>query len=108
MVSLWDLLLLLCFTMPIAGALLPAHSAKVGFNGYTVAIVVGVALGLGCSWSMRTIGKKISVSTRPYSASRREGYFRALYFAGVLWIAFAFFLGTWASSAALRFVATHS
>jgi hypothetical protein len=102
MVSLWDLLTVLCCAMPVAGALRSAKFARAGFFGYTFAIAVGLLLGLGCAYSMRTVGKTVAAHLEGNSASVRERYLRALYFTAMMWIVLALFLGSWASSALLK------
>jgi hypothetical protein len=104
MVSLWDLLTALCFAMPIAGALASAKPARVGFNSYVLAITIGVVLGLGCAYIMRTAGKAVASRSKGHSVSVRERYFRALYLAAIVWIVLGLFLGSWASSNLLRLV----
>jgi hypothetical protein len=90
--------------MPIAGALASAKLAKVGFGGYALTITIGLVLGVCCGWTMRTVGKTVAAHIRKHSESLHERYFRALYFAAMLWIVFALFLGQWVSSAVMRLV----
>ena len=90
--------------MPIGGALASAQYAKVGFGGYTLAITIGLTLGVCCAWTMRTVGNTVDARIRRQTVSLHERYFRALYFAAVVWIVCALFLGLWVSSALLRFV----
>jgi hypothetical protein len=102
--SLWDLLTLICCVMPIGGALASAKVARVGFGGYTLAIAIGFVLGVCCAWTMRTVGDTLGAHITRQTVSVHERYFRALYFAAVVWIACGLFLGTWVSSALLRLV----
>jgi hypothetical protein len=102
--SLWDLLSVLCFAMPIAGAVASARLAKAGFRGYALAITIGLALGVSCAWTVRTAGKTVDAHVKRHSESVQERYFRALYFAAMLWIVFGLFLGAWASSVLMRVV----
>ena len=104
MVSLWDLLTVVCCVTPIGGALASAKITKVGFSGYTLAITIGLAIGVCCAWTMRTVGDTVAARIRRQAVSLHEGYFRMLYFAAVVWIAFALFLGLWVSLALLRLV----
>jgi hypothetical protein len=101
-VSLWDLLTVICCAMPIGGALSSAQFAKVGLHGYAFAMAVGLVVGLGCAYMMRMVGKTVVARLAGASVSIRERYFRALYFAAMAWIVFASFLGAWASLALLR------
>jgi hypothetical protein len=100
--TLWQLLILICLTIPIGGALASARLAKVGFGGYALAITIGLALGVCCAWTMWTVGKTVGDHIRRKSESLHERYFRVLYFAAMLWIVFALFLGDWVSSVILR------
>ena len=104
MVSLWDLLLVICFAMPIGGALSSASIRKVGFGGYALAITLGLALGACCAWAMRTVGATVAAHIQRHPVSLHDRYFRALYFAAMLWIILTLFLGGWVSSALLRLV----
>jgi hypothetical protein len=83
--------------MPIGGGLASAKSAKVGFGGYTLAITIGLALGVCCAWTMRIVGDTVAARITRQTVSLHERYFRALYFAAAVWIAFALFLGGWVS-----------
>jgi hypothetical protein len=100
--TLWQLLILICLTIPIGGALASARLAKVGFGGYALAITIGLAMGVCCAWTMWTVGKTVAAHTERQSVSMRERYARALYFAAMLWIVFALFLGEWVTSATIR------
>lgn len=102
--SLWDLLIAICFAMPIGGALASAKIAKVGFGGYSLSITMGLVVGVGCAWTMQTIGKTVVLHIRRHPESEHERYFRTLYFAAMLWMVFALFLGEWLSLALLRFI----
>lgn len=104
MVSLWDLLTVLSFAMPIAGAVASAGLAKAGFRGYVLAIIVGFALGLCCAWTMRIVGKAAAANIKRHSESVQQGYVWALYFAAMLWVVFALFLGEWVLSVPVRLV----
>jgi cation transport ATPase len=102
--TLWDLLIGICFAVPIGGALESARSAKAGLCGYALAITVGIALGACCAWTMRTVGGTVYAHIERYSESLQERYCRVLYFAAMVWIVIVVFLGKWVSSALLRFV----
>jgi hypothetical protein len=102
MVSLWDLLNVLCLVMPIGGALAAAGIARVGSAGYVLAIAIGLALGMCCAWPMRTVGKTVAAHIKRHPGSVKERYAYALYFAATLWIVFALFLGQLVSLASIR------
>ena len=102
MVSLWDFLTLVCCVMPIGGALAAAGIAKVGFRGYALAITVGLALGVGCGWTMWTVANRVVARMKRGLGPKKERFFSVLYLAAMLWIVFALFLGEWVSSLLLR------
>ena len=98
MVALWDLLIAVCFVMPIMGALASAKFSKTGFTGYVLSIAVGLVLGLILAWIMVAVGRAIATQIKRQPESMRERYFRALYFTAMLWIIFGLFLGGWVSA----------
>jgi hypothetical protein len=104
MVALWHLLLLLCVGVCIGGALGSAEIIEMGFGGYTLAISVGLVLGLCCAWTMQVVGAMLSTRIKRQRVQLRERYSRALYFAAMLWMVFAWFLSGWVSFALLRLV----
>ena len=103
--TLWHLLVGICFGMPIPFALQSAGEAKVGFGGYALAITIGLAVGVSCAWTMwisgKTAGNRIS---KLDSESLKHWCFRALYASSIFWIFLSAVLGEWASSALLRLV----
>ena len=102
--TLWDLLIAVCFAMPLASSIVTAKHSKMGFGGHALATAIGLALGVCCARTMWTVGDKVAARIKRQSESRQEWYFRALYFTAVLWVAFAFCLGEWMSSLVLRLV----
>lgn len=103
-VTLWDLLTLVCCTMPISGATASAKIAKAGFGGYTLSIITGIFVGVACAWAMRAVANNMVARTKQHPESLKEWHFRALYFGAMLWIVLALFLGAFVSSALLRLV----
>ena len=103
-VTLWRLLEAICLMMPATGAAVSARPAKEGFVGYALVIALGLALGVGCAWTMRTTGAVAVARISRQSASWQEQYFRALYLAAGLWIIASLVLGVWVSSVALRLI----
>ncbi len=101
MVSLWDLLIAVCCSMAVGGALASARVARVGFSGYVSAIIVGMAVGLGCAYLMTIVGKTVSARQKEVSLSNRERSLLTLYLAAIVWIFFAACLGFCASLALL-------
>ena len=102
--SLWNLLTALCLVMPTAGALATVKDLPHGWVGYATAITVGLLLGVGCAWAMRTLGSRVAVSSAPTPDSPNTWRFRALYMGAVIWIVVALFLGSWVTETALHLI----
>jgi hypothetical protein len=104
MVALWHLLLLICIATPVWASLAAARRSNVGVAGYTLALIVGLALGAFFGWTMWAthwiVGNKIDRA----APAKQEWYFRALYFSKLLWMVLAAFVGLWLTTALLRVV----
>jgi hypothetical protein len=88
--------------MPVGGALASAKLAKAGFAGYALAITLCLVLGGCCAWTMEAAGARIFVRIQRQPVSLGERYARAIYFAAIVWIVFALFLGSWITSSLMR------
>ena len=99
---LWTLLTVTSSATFLLGALSSARDGKVGFGGYAFAITVGLLLGACNAWTMYKVAGAVAGRSKRYSESVQEWCFRALYFAAMLWIPFAAFLGDWVTSVAMR------
>jgi hypothetical protein len=111
--ALWQLLVLICFSLPIGFSLAAAEYGKVGLRGYALASAVGLVVGGLCAWIMWVTHKIVVDTVRrspdgKHSPSQREWFFRAFYVAKMLWTAIAGFIGFWLSSALIRLVITKS
>jgi len=108
MVSIWHILVGICFLGGVGGAALSAKLARLGFGGYAVAVIIGLAVGLSFAWVMWTAVRSIGMRSRSGSESKplQSWYLAALYLAAVPWIFLAGFIGQSVSSAVLR-VAFH-
>lgn len=104
MVSLWDLLLVVCGAMCFGGALAPARIAKVGTGGYSFVIIIGLAVGVCCVWTLQKLGTGLMRYVSRQSASLHERYLGALYFGAMLWIGISTLIGLSASTLALRLI----
>lgn len=102
MFALWHLLLGICVATPIAISLAVARRASVGVGGYTLVLIVGIALGTFFGWTMWAthwaVGNKI-IKAAP---AKEEWYFGALYFTKFVWILLAAFVAGWLSDLVLR------
>ena len=105
--ALWNVLILMCFAVPIGTSLASARYAKVGISGYALAIVVGLAVGVCCGWAMwkthEVVGSKLQ-RLAGVSLAKQEWYFATFYLGKIVWVGFAGFLGFWLSLALLRAV----
>lgn len=107
--TLWQLLILTCIAVPIGTAYASAQHGRYGLGGYTLAIAVGLAVGMCFAWVMyathKIVGEKLQRrAPSETSLGKQEWYFRGFYLAKILWIALAGFLGFWLSSVLLRIV----
>ena len=100
--TLWSLLVALCFVMPLSGALASAKLLRVGLRGYAFSVLVGLLLGIGCAWIMQRVGSLFYARLKHCGVFSQERYFRLLYLGALVWIAFALFLGNWVTSPLLR------
>jgi hypothetical protein len=92
----------LCFVMPVAGAIASGRLAHKGFNGYVVAVLVGLLLGAAGAWTLRRFGRFVVTRLRMRPVRAEGLYLGALYFSAVLWALLALFAGSWTSSVILR------
>jgi hypothetical protein len=93
--SLWDLLTLVCFIMPIASSNVVAKNAHLSFFHHFIVLLVAVAMGGVCAWTMRVAGKIVVRRTADFSTIRKEWCLRALYGTALLWCGAALFFGGW-------------
>jgi hypothetical protein len=103
--TVWDLLVSMCFFIATVGSIHAAKAARVGASGYLMAILAGVVIGAGCAFAMwkygGAIGRRASEST---SESSKKWRFRLLYLSSVGWMAISGTLGAAFSAALLRIV----
>ena len=106
--TLWQLLILTCIAVPVGPALASAQRGRYGPGGYTLAIAVGLAVGVCCGWIMyathEPVGRKLQRLTSETSHAKQEWSFFGFYLVKILWMALAGFLGFWLSSVLLRIV----
>jgi len=98
MVSLWDLMTLLCVGLSLGGAMGSASASKATLNGHILAIAAGLAIGLTFAWMMRRSGTQAAARIRKLPGASQERYFRLLYLAAALWIVLGFGLSAVAAT----------
>jgi hypothetical protein len=103
LVTLWHLLLSVCFFISFVGALDSAKLAKASYGGYALAIITGLAVGACCVSGMWYLGKiAVSrISTLEPGRLQRWSY-RAVFFSAIFWIALAAILGRLLTSTLIR------
>ena len=83
-----------CFFMAIEAAWGEARLERVGFIGYTLAIVGGLIIGGLCAWAMwRLSNAVVSRISLVQPSPREQWYLRLLYFSAIFWIVLAAVLG---------------
>ena len=102
--TLFHLLLAICFFAPLEGAVVSATLARARFGGYTIAIVAGLVLGFGCAWAMFRVGMMVVAKLEFQPEQRKKWYAGAFLFSTLIWKVFSVFLGMWSSSTLLRLV----
>ena len=100
--TLWHVLLLICFGISLGGALGSAQALRVGAGGYTFSALIGVTVGLGLAWIMNKTGGIVYKHFEKRNVSVRQRYSKLPYFVAILWITFAGLLGSWITSTMLR------
>lgn len=102
LMTLWDLMTALCFSLPLAGAFAAIRDVHRGWPKYVIATVLGIAIGALCGWVMRATGKNFPAWSSAMSNNKRERFFRALYAGAAVWIVVALFLGSWLTEVSMR------
>jgi hypothetical protein len=87
--TLWHLLVGICFAMPIMAAIDTARQAKVHIVGYVLAITIALVMGSGFAWIMWATGRAVGTKIEQRSVLWQKWCFRGLYFAALLWIVVA-------------------
>jgi hypothetical protein len=92
-----------CFFTAIEAAWGEARLERVGFIGYTLAVIGGLIIGGLCAWTMWRLSN--AVVTRIFLAQpspRERWYLRLLYFSAIFWIVLAGFLGRFGAMGLLK------
>jgi uncharacterized membrane-anchored protein len=72
--------------MPVVAALDTATRADAGLPGFVLVIAIGMAMGSLFSWLLWTTGRVVGKNILHRRSPSQRWYFRALYFAALLWI----------------------
>src|SRR5215831_19133591 len=99
---LWTMLNLACFFACLFTAVGTAWHAKTSFEGYGLAGIIGLMLGVGSTLALWNIGEWAVVATQGQPERQRKIYLGALYVAGFLWMLIVVLISDYITSAALR------
>ena len=102
--TLFHLLLGICFSVPSFAALDLAKAARAGLAGYILAIAIALVMGFVLAWTLYASNKMVWMKTLDRSSSFKEWCARGLYFAAVIWIFVAALAAQWVISIALHVV----
>lgn len=92
--SLWNLLVGICFFIAIFGSTHNSALATNGLGGRSAALLVGVVVGASCALLMSKTGELLgSRVSRMASESKRRWAFRLLYASSLVWILCSAVLG---------------
>jgi len=95
LMTLWTLLLGVCFFTGVGAAFDTARQAHAGFAGYVIAIVAGVVLGGLCTLIMWRVGKFAWIYGRSLRSESRQKWCLGIgYLSSVIWITLSGVLGT--------------
>ena len=76
--TLIELLIVICFFIAVEAAYMSANYLKLGFLGHAIALVLGLAIGIGFAWSMWLATSKIAKWTdslpKPYRGICTVGF----------------------------------
>lgn len=103
--SLWDLLLAVCFGVGVVGALTAAKELGGGLGGYASALVVGSSIGSFAVWALSKLATIVEAPvSKVRSKSGREWSIGALYLIAILSIVFVDVLATRVTSGLIPIV----
>jgi hypothetical protein len=106
-VTLWDLLTLISFVVPVAGASADAKHSHLGIAGYALAISVGLVIGVCCAACMRIALVRVGgyLVRSSVSARVQSWYSGLMLIAAFIWMVFGLFAESWLVTKILRFLA---
>ena len=100
---LWTLLTTISSLTILATAVMSAKQVRGGPGSYALAIALGAVLAVCNAWAASKIAT-MAQKSRGYSPSIREWCLGGLYFAAILWMPVAAFIGDCTTSAVLRLI----
>jgi hypothetical protein len=99
-VTLWDLLTVISFVLPVAGASGAARVTNAGIVGYLLVVSAGLAIGVSCAVCMRIALVRVGgYLVRSKIAPRSETWYSGLMLtAAFIWMVFALVAGIWVAT----------
>lgn len=95
-VTVWDLLTVISFFMPVAGVLNKhPNQVNVGVLAYALAVMAGISLGIGFAASMRYALLAIVGRISKFSDRVQMLIGIAMLLAALVWVVFANIVGDW-------------
>lgn len=101
-VTLWQLLIAICFATPVMGMIASATKEAFSALAWVGAIGTAAIVGLGCALVMWITGRAVFRRVHFYSAAQEAWIFRALYLGGFVWMLIVGAFSVWLSSAMVR------
>lgn len=94
--TLIDLMTVMCFVMPITGAVAEAKLEHVHAGGYVVASLIGIVVGIAFAWGLRTSASALArrLDKDGWRATQVVGT-AAYLFGCVTWMVLGDLLGGW-------------
>lgn len=103
--TLWDLLLAICFCVGVASALTAASGLGGGLGGYISALVAGSLIGSYSVWMLSKLAAIVNAySSGAQSKFRKDWAAGTLYCFAILWVGFVGVLATQVTSGLVRLV----
>ncbi|SRR6266545_1600318 len=85
--TLWDLLLGICFCVGVVSASLTAKDLGGGFSGYALALVTGSAIGFCSVWMLSRLAAIVEAQVSKASSKvRKEWSAGTLYLFAIFWV----------------------
>ncbi len=102
--TMWDLLVVTCFLVPIFTAMEMASRAGARIPGYTSSLMIGLLVGVSFAFSMWSLHTKLVKLPQATSSAVLGAILIAAVIVDFVWIGVAMFVGGWATSAMFRLV----
>ena len=101
--TLWDLLTVITFVIPIGASIATAHHVHAGFWGYAIAVSLSLMVGIACGWALRASASRVATIVGDHPGTFGQRLCVGTYFcACLLWPFVSGFLGGWATSSAFE------